>query len=108
MPEAIERLPRTDDSAADARSLEELGRLDPQSIPASLPGQPPVGDPAPPPPLDLADEQEAAALNAALADAGMAATPEDRAAVQALTRLDPDTVAAVTRWLRTKPKGTTK
>jgi hypothetical protein len=34
MPEPILRAPRRDDTAADARSLERLGRLDPQPIPA--------------------------------------------------------------------------
>lgn len=85
-----------------------MGRLDPQPIPATLPSQPPVGEPAPTPPPDPTDEQEAAALTAALTEAGTTATPEDRAAVQALTRLDPATVAAVTRWLRTKSKPVTK
>ena len=33
MPEAVERTPRQDDTAADAGSLEMLGRLDPQPIP---------------------------------------------------------------------------
>lgn len=34
MPEAVERLPRRDDTAADAGSLERMGRLDEQPIPA--------------------------------------------------------------------------
>jgi hypothetical protein len=40
-------MPRRDDSAADARSLEQMGRLDPQPIPAPsiAPFQEPVYDP---------------------------------------------------------------
>jgi hypothetical protein len=34
MPEPIQRRPRVDDSAADARSLEQLGHIEPQPIPA--------------------------------------------------------------------------
>ncbi|UPZ27603.1 hypothetical protein MUK60_07125 [Streptomyces sp. LRE541] len=34
MPEAIPRAPRRDDTAADARSLEQMGRIEPQPIPA--------------------------------------------------------------------------
>ena len=34
MLEAIPRTPRRDDTAADAGSLERLGRLDPQPVPA--------------------------------------------------------------------------
>ena len=33
MPEAVERSPRQDDTAADAGSLERMGRIDPQPIP---------------------------------------------------------------------------
>lgn len=104
MPEPIPLQPRRDTAAADATSLEWLGRLNPQPIPAAPPGRPP--DTTPPPAPDPTDAQEAAALTAALTDAGMTATPEDNAAVQALVGLDPATVAAVTRWLRTKaPSG---
>jgi hypothetical protein len=88
------------------RSLVTLGRADPQPLPAPTPAAPPVEDPVPqkpPPRPDPTDEQEALALHAALADAGVAATADDQAAVQALARLDADTVAAVARWLRTKP-----
>lgn len=106
MPDAIPVAPRVDVTAADARSLQQLGRLDPQPVPAAAPdpppAAPPVEDTVPPPKPDPADEQETAALNAALADAGVAATPEDQDAIQALARLDPATVAAVTRWMRTK------
>lgn len=34
MPEPIPRSPRRDDTAADTRSLEQLGRIDPQPVPA--------------------------------------------------------------------------
>jgi len=52
MPEARERPPRRDDSAADARSLEQLGRIEPQPIPApaidpfQAPDWPPEDEPA--------------------------------------------------------------
>lgn len=97
MPEARERPPRRDDTAADMGSLVALGHEDPPRRPA-----PPETAPAP------VDEQEAVALSTALADAGIAATPGDEAAVQALAALDPATVAAVERWLRAKqtPSGT--
>ena len=103
MPEAIPVSPRRDDTAADMRSLVDLGRADPQPLPAPTPAAPPVGEPVPQQPApDPTDEQETAALHAALADAGVTATPEDQDAVQVLARLDPDTVAAVARWLKTK------
>lgn len=34
MPDAVERPPRRDDTAADAGSLEQMGRIDPQPVPA--------------------------------------------------------------------------
>lgn len=34
MPDPIPREPRRDTTAADARSLEQMGRLDPQPVPA--------------------------------------------------------------------------
>ena len=34
MPEAVPRTPRRDDTAADAGSLERMGRIDEQPIPA--------------------------------------------------------------------------
>jgi hypothetical protein len=99
---------RTDSGAADMQSLIQLGYASPQPTPEPPPG---TLEPAPAPelPPDPVDEQEKAAIQAALTEAGVAATPEDQAAVQALARLDPATVDAVTRWLRTKkpePKST--
>ena len=49
MPEPIPRSPRRDDTAADARSLEQLGRIEPQPIPAAVflePDWPPEDEPA--------------------------------------------------------------
>lgn len=94
MPEVIPRQPRLDASVGDARTLEQMGRIESQPVPAPRPEPGPRPDPA--------DEAEKAALTAALSDAGVAATDDDRAAVQALARLDPATVEAVTRWLKTK------
>lgn len=34
MPEAVPRQPRRDDTAADAGSLERMGRIEPQPVPA--------------------------------------------------------------------------
>jgi hypothetical protein len=93
MPEAVPRSPRRDDTAADARSLERMGRLEPQPIPTTA--QTP---PAPVP----ADELEAADLTAALADAGIDATDSDKTAVRALASLDAATVETVKKWLKAK------
>lgn len=49
MPEAIPRAPRRDDTAADARSLEQMGRIDPQPVPT--PSVSPFLEPDPPSPL---------------------------------------------------------
>ena len=87
----LAREPRRDTTAADAGSLERMGRIEEQPVPA-----PP--EPAPPE-TDQADTEE---LTDALAEAGITATAEDRAAVQALASLDEATQAAVQRWLKTK------
>ncbi|MCX4231976.1 hypothetical protein [Streptomyces ortus] len=51
MPEATPRAPRRDDTAADAASLERMGRMEPQPIPA--PSIQPFLEPdLPPPPAD--------------------------------------------------------
>jgi len=94
MPEVIPAQPRLDTSAGDSHTLEQMGRIDPQPVPAPRPE--PDGRP------DPVDEAEKAALTAALTDAGVTATADDHAAVQALAGLDPATVEAVTRWLKTK------
>lgn len=94
MSEPIPVQPRFDASVGDSKTLEEMGRIDPQPVPAAQPdagGRP-----------DPADESEKAALTEALGDAGVTATAVDHAAVQALTKLDAATVEAVTRWLKTK------
>ncbi|WP_060904934.1 hypothetical protein [Streptomyces scabiei] len=100
--EAVPAAPRRDDTVADTRSLIDLGRVEPQPIPAPAPTAPPADSPAPQPKPDPADVQEAAELTDALTEAGVTATAEDRAAVQALAKLDAATVAAVTRWMKTK------
>lgn len=99
--EPILAVPRRDDTAADARALEQLGVIEPQPTPAPSPEAPPVESPAPPAP-DPVDQQEAADLSAALVEAGVTATAEDQAAVQALAKLDAATVSAVTRWMQAK------
>jgi hypothetical protein len=98
--EPIPAAPRRDDAVGDMQSLVGLGRAEPQPIPE--PTAPPVDSSAPQPKPDPADAQEAADLTDALAEAGVTATAEDRAAVQALTQLDAATVAAVTCWMKTK------
>jgi hypothetical protein len=94
MPDPIPLQPRVDDTAADTRSLVQLGREEPPPVPAP----PPETAPAP----DTADEKEAAALAAALSEAGIEAAPGDQAAVRALASLDPATVSTVERWLKAK------
>lgn len=99
MPAPIPAAQRLDNTAADSRSLEKMGQIDPQPVPAPL--EPPPPDRPPP---DTTDQQEAAALTAALAEAGIDAADSDKAAVQALARLDAATVETVTNWLKTKKK----
>lgn len=101
MPDPVPRTPRRDDTAADTGSLVRLGRHDPPPAPAEhRPGPAPAPSPV--------DQREVAALSAALAEAGVAETAEDQAAVQALAGLDAATVAAVERWLKAKkPKDQT-
>lgn len=104
MPEALPVTRRVDDSAGDMTSLVRLGLAEPQPVP-DAPAPPPADEappPLPPPVSDPVDEAEAAAISAALTDAGITATVEDQEAVQELAKLDPATVAAVTRWMRTK------
>ena len=98
MPEAVPRQPRRDDTAADAGSLERMGRIDEQPIPAALTelaAEPSAEDPA--------GEQDTVELQEALAGAGVAATAADHAAMQALGQLDAATLETVTRWVQTKP-----
>ena len=98
MPEAVPRQPRRDDTAADAGSLERMGRIDEQPIPAALAelaAEPLAEDPA--------AEQDTAELQEALAGVGVTATAADHAAMQALGQLDAATLETVTRWVQTKP-----
>jgi hypothetical protein len=96
MPDPIPLRPRRDDTAADMRSLVQLGEAEPQPIPA------PATAPAPAP--DPADETEAALLSAALAEAGVDTVADDQAAARAIASLDPATVAAVQRWIKAPRK----
>lgn len=95
MPDPRPVEPRRQEGAADVDSLVALGRADPPPIPA------PAARPAPPA-ANPVDEQEAATLSAALADAGIEAGAADTAAVRALASLDPATVATVEKWLQAK------
>lgn len=99
MPDALPLRPRRDNTAADMRSLERLGRIDPQPVPASTSGPPATG-PVP----DPVDEAEMLQLSAALTEAGITSTPEDQAAVRQLAKLDAATVATVQGWLKKKSK----
>jgi hypothetical protein len=96
VPDPIPLRPRRDDTAADVRSLVQLGREDPPPVPAAA--APAVEAPA--------DDVDAVTLKAALADAGITATAEDQAAVAALAQLDTATVQAVARWMKTKKPDT--
>jgi hypothetical protein len=94
MPDVIPVQSRFDASVGDSGTLEQMGRIGLQPVPSPRPEPGSRPDPA--------DEAEKAALTAALGEAGVTATAGDHAAVQALAVLDPATVEAVTRWLKTK------
>jgi hypothetical protein len=96
MPEPIPLRPRRDDTAADVRSLVQLGREDPPPVPTTA---------APAPGLP-AEDGDAVTLKAALADAGITPTAEDQAAVATLAQLDTATVQAVARWMKPKKSET--
>jgi hypothetical protein len=100
MPDPIPLQPRRDDTAADMRSLVQMGEAEPQPIPAAAP------EPAPTP--NPVDEQEVALLSAALIEAGVETAADDQAAARAIASLDPATVAAIQRWIKaprkTKPE----
>lgn len=95
MPDPRPVEPRRQQGGADSASLIALGLEEPHPTPQEPPA------PAPPPASPV-DEQEVAALTAALAEAGIEPGAGDTAAVQALAGLDPATVATVERWLKTK------
>jgi hypothetical protein len=94
MPDPIPLRPRRDDTAADMRSLVQLGEVEPEPVPATAPE--PVPDPV--------DEQEAVTLFSALAEAGVETAANDQAAARAIASLDPATVAAVQRWIKAPRK----
>lgn len=97
-PEQRRVSPRRDLYAADVATLVSMGAVEPPPIPAVRP-EPPRPDVPP-------AAANAAALSAALNDAGVAATPADREAMAELSQLDADTVAAITRWLMQKTPDT--
>lgn len=80
---------RTDLTGADSATLVDLGLVDPPLKPAS----PPLPGPSP------AEQANEAALQAALADAGVVKAGRDEQVIDVLARLDPSEVEAVTRWL---------
>lgn len=83
---------RIDEAAADAGTLATMGHGKPPPVP--------VADPPPgPSPAEQANE---AALQTALADAGVTKTGRDEQVIDVLAKLDPADVEAVTRWLQTK------
>jgi hypothetical protein len=86
--------------AADVDSLVALGRAEPPPRPS--PPAPPAHQTDPPKPAPSADPANEAALNAALAAAGVSVEAEDAAAVTMLAGLDSATVAVVAGWLRRK------
>jgi len=75
---------------ADVAALVEMGFLPPQS-------QPP-----PDPPAEPAAEEQAntLALDTALAEAGIAPSSTDSAAIAELARLDPAVIDAITKWVQ--------
>lgn len=103
MPDAVERPPRYDDTAADIASLVKLGREEPQPVPQAPPELPPPTPPADPVP-DPVDEAEMMQLSVALTEAGIVPAVEDQDAVKELAKLDAKTVAVVQGWLKKKGK----
>jgi hypothetical protein len=94
MLDAVLRVPRRDDTAADTGSLARMGRIEEQPVPTATP--------------ELAAESPAetappAELEKALAGAGVTAISADHTAMQALGQLDAATLEAVTRWVQSKP-----
>jgi hypothetical protein len=71
------------------QSLTRLGYAEPQPVPQ------------PPPGMLEAVEPDGSVLADALTEAGVTATAENHAAVQALAKLDAATLATVTGWLKT-------
>ncbi|MFK8844662.1 hypothetical protein [Streptomyces sp. Ac-502] len=89
--------PRVDETAGDIASLVRLGVVDPPPAPS------PPEQPRPPQP-DPRPAENAALIDAALADIGVERTAADEQAVTALARLDTGTVDTVTRWIKHKKK----
>ncbi|WP_306317190.1 MULTISPECIES: hypothetical protein [unclassified Streptomyces] len=92
-PQPIYRRP--DESAADMSSLVQLGLAEPQPVP-----EPPA--PTVPPDQTTQAQENRATLTSALTDAGVTKTPDDEQAINALARLNPADIAAVTRWIAAK------
>ena len=82
---------RVDESAADTGTLVDMGVVPapPKPVPPPTPG---------PSPTEQANE---ASIQKALSDAGVTKTGRDEQVIDALAKLDPADVAAVTRWLTT-------
>ena len=91
---------RRDKGAADMGTQVAMGWVEEQAKP------PPEPDP-PPDPVDEPSPTETAnkaMLTAALAEAGVEEGTGDDTAVALLAKLPPDTVRAVTRWLKSPKK----
>ncbi|MFB8393634.1 hypothetical protein [Streptomyces yangpuensis] len=86
--------PRRHPLMADVETLVDMGVLEEQP-------QPPPDEPPPPPPEEAAN---ALRLDEALAEAGVTKTTADAAAVTALAKLDPATIATLTEWVKHKKK----
>ncbi|NUP15403.1 MAG: hypothetical protein HOZ81_04730 [Streptomyces sp.] len=89
------RTPRRDDTAADVGSLVRLGRVPEQPTPRA-----PV-EPGPSP----AEQANEAAIEAALTEAGIAKAGRDEQVIDALAKLDPAEVEAITRWVKSGKGG---
>ncbi|KOU20978.1 hypothetical protein ADK52_25700 [Streptomyces sp. WM6372] len=88
--------PRRQPLMADVETLVDMGVLEEQP-------QPPPDEPPAPPPEEQAN---AAALDEALAGAGIEPEPADAAAIAELAKLDPAVVDAITKWVQREPEPT--
>jgi hypothetical protein len=87
-------VPRGQSFLADAETLVDMGVLEEQP-------QPPVEEPAAP---SLVEQANAAALDEALAGAGITTAPEDADAIAEIAKLDPAVVETITKWVQREPE----
>lgn len=94
--------PRIDLTQADLDTLVSMGQAVAPPVPSP---EPPYQVPTPPAPTPMETANEVV-LQAALADVGVEKTADDEAAIDALAKLDPAAVRAVSRWMKTRQRDT--